>query len=121
MSPLGAYIQLTRYHARFLMFGFLMAFVSSAGQTYFIGIFGPEIRASFDLTHTQWGTIYLVGTLCSALLLPWSGQVIDRVDLRVFSCVVLVGLVVACFTISLAQSIAMLKTEERATTVPLFQ
>ena len=108
MSPLGDYIQLTRYHARFLLFGFLMAFVSSAGQTYFIGIFGPEIRASFELTHTEWGTIYLIGTLCSALLLPWSGQIIDRVDLRWFSVFVLAGLVAACLTVSFAESIVAL-------------
>ena len=85
-----------------------MAFISSAGQTYFIGIFGPEIRVTFDLSHTQWGSIYLVGTLCSAMVLPWSGQLIDRVDLRIFVSIVVFGLSLACLTISLAPSIIML-------------
>ena len=85
-----------------------MAFTSSAGQTYFIGIFGPEIRNYFQLNHTQWGTIYLVGTLCSALALPWSGQLIDRLDLRTFSTIAVVGLALACVSISMAPSVTIL-------------
>ena len=67
---------------RFLLFGLLLTFTSSAGQTYFIGIFGPEIRLSFDLSHTQWGSVYLAGTLLSTAFLPFSGQLIDRIDTR---------------------------------------
>ena len=93
---------------RFLGFGFLLAFTSSAGQTYFIGAFGPEIRTSFDLSHTQWGAIYMVGTLCSALVLPWSGNLIDRIDLRIYTAGVVSGLVLACLSISVAPSILIL-------------
>ena len=108
MAPLQQYLSLTRNHARFLAFGFLMAFTSSAGQTYFIGIFGPDIREVFELNHTQWGSIYLIGTLCSALILPWSGQLIDRIDLRRFTAIVVIGLSMACLTISLTSSVVML-------------
>ena len=85
-----------------------MAFTSSAGQTYFIGIFGPEIQQIFALNHTQWGSIYLIGTLCSALVLPWSGNLIDRIDLRLFTVIVISGLSIACLTISFTSSIFML-------------
>ena len=108
MAPIQQYLNLTRNHARFLAFGFLMAFTSSAGQTYVIGIFGPDIREVFELNHTQWGSIYLIGTLCSALVLPWSGQLIDRIELRLFAAIVVVGLSIACLTISLASSVIML-------------
>ena len=59
-----------------------MALGSSFGQTYFIGGFGPEIREEFDLTQTSWSAIYMIGTLGSALVLPWTGQQIDRITLK---------------------------------------
>ena len=43
----------TRPNAKLLGFGFLMALGSSFGQTYFIGVFGPEIREEFDLTRER--------------------------------------------------------------------
>jgi MFS family permease len=108
MVALFDYIAFARNHTRFLGFGFLLAFTSSVGQTYFIGIFGPEIRETFNLSHTQWGSIYLVGTLCSALVLPWSGNIIDRVDLRYYVAAVVTGLTLACVMISYAPTILIL-------------
>jgi len=70
---------------RFLFFGFLLAFSSSFGQTFFIGVFGPEVRAEFGLSHGDWSLIYMIGTLMSALALPWTGRLIDRVDLRLYT------------------------------------
>ena len=108
MISVSSYVAFARKHARFLGFGCLLAFTSSAGQTYFIGIFGPEIRQTFSLSHTHWGGLYLVGTLCSALVLPWSGQLIDRVDLRLYVAIVVAGLAIACATISLAPTVLAL-------------
>ena len=48
---------------RFLGFGFLLAFLSSAGQTYFIGVFGAGIQAEFSLDAGSWGRTYMFGTL----------------------------------------------------------
>ena len=96
--PFGPYMRFARANARLVGFGFLMAFASSFGQTYFIGIFGPGIQADFGLSHTAWGTIYMMGTLASAALLPWSGKQIDRLDLRLYATIVLVLIAVACFT-----------------------
>lgn len=102
------YVAFARHHARFLSFGCLLAFTSSAGQTHFIGIFGPEIREAFQLSHTQWGSLYLLGTLASALVLPWSGRLLDRVDLRLYVAAVVIGLAFACVAISQASSLIML-------------
>lgn len=93
------YLSFVRSNVRFL------CFTSSAGQTFFIGIFGQDIRSEFSLSHTQWGALYLMGTLASALLLPWSGQLIDRIELRWFVCTALLGLVIACISISLVNSV----------------
>jgi MFS family permease len=77
---------------RFLGFGFTLAFLSSAGQTYFIGVFGADIQAEFALDAGSWGRIYMFGTLASALLINWSGALIDRIDLRQFTTLALLGL-----------------------------
>lgn len=108
MGPIREYLQFVQRHPRFLFFGFAVAFSSSAGQTYFIGIFGPSIREAFGLSHTQWGTIYMLGTLMSAALLPWSGGLLDRFNLRLYSPAVLCGLVLACFVISITPSALIL-------------
>ena len=102
------YLTFAARHRRLLAFGFLLTFASSAGQTFFIGIFGPNIREAFGLDHTGWGTLYLIGTLLSALILPWTGQLIDRLDLRWYVTFALTGLAVACLAISFAHSLVML-------------
>lgn len=96
MSVLGEYRDFVARHRRFVGFGFLFAAGSSFGQTYFIGVFGPSIQAEFGLSHTQWGTIYLIGTLASAMLLPWTGRYIDRMNLMRYSYLVLALMICAC-------------------------
>jgi MFS family permease len=105
---LADYFAFAARNRRLLALGFLLTFTSSAGQTFFIGIFGPEIRSAFDLSHTEWGSLYLAGTLASAAVLPWSGQLIDRFDLRYYVTFALLGLTAACLVMSLATSIVVL-------------
>lgn len=93
---------------RFLGFGFLLAFVSSAGQTYFIGVFGSAIQAEFALDAGSWGRTYMIGTLASALVINWTGTLIDRIDLRWFTALAMLGLAGACLTIGLVSSPLML-------------
>lgn len=80
---------------RLLVFGFLMAFASSSGQTFFISLFSAQFREAFDLSHGGFGALYSAATLASGFLLLWAGGMIDRVDLRLFAAVVLAGLAVA--------------------------
>lgn len=96
MISLLSYLRLVHTHARFLGYGFMMTFAACAGQTVIIGAFGPAVRDTFGLSHTVWGAIYMAGTLTSAAVLPWSGQLIDRVPLSRFSLWVCIGLVIAC-------------------------
>ncbi|MFT4608229.1 MAG: MFS family permease [Gammaproteobacteria bacterium] len=94
------YWHFARAHPRFLGFGFFLAFMSSAGQTYFIGVFGQEIQAEFGLDAGSWGRTYMMGTLASAIVINWSGALIDRFDLRWFTAVALIGLSLACWLMS---------------------
>ena len=93
---------------RLIAFGFVMTFASSFGQSYFVGVFGPALREEFGLSHTSWGTIYMVGTLISAGILPWTGQLVDRMSLRLFTMVVCAGIVLACFSFVLAPTVIFL-------------
>ena len=85
-----------------------MTLSSSFGQTYFIGVFGPEIQTEFNLSHTEWGTIYMIGTVLSAALLTWSGAFIDWFSLQRYTLFVLVFLTVACIFMSITASMLML-------------
>ena len=103
-----SYVRFAAENRRFLAFGFLLAFSSSFGQTFFIGVFGPDLRAEFGLSHGDWSLVYMAGTLASAVVLPWSGRLIDRLDLGVFTAVVSIGLAAACFATVTAGHVAAL-------------
>ena len=107
-SPIAAYRQLFVTNSRLVVFSFVMALYSSFGQTYFIGVFGPQIQAEFGLSHTLWGSIYLAGTLASALLMPFTGALIDRFSLSGYALAVGLALVAACAYISVVAGPMML-------------
>lgn len=90
---------------RFLTFGFLFVFFASFGQTFYIGLFGEEIRATFDLSNRGYGFIYTVGTLGSAFVIAWTGGLFDRWDLRVYVCFVSAMFVVAHFVMATATGV----------------
>ncbi len=90
---------------RFLTFGFLFVFLASFGQTFYIGLFGEEIRAAFDLTNRGYGFIYTVGTLGSAFLIAWTGGLFDRWDLRVYVCFVSTMFIIAHFVMATATGV----------------
>ena len=91
-----SFLPLIQSEWRLLLFGFAMMFGSSLGQTYFIGLFSGEIRAALDLSHGDFGGIYSAATLVSAVLLLWTGALIDRMDLRRYAYLVTLGLAGAC-------------------------
>ena len=105
---LRAYLAFAAGRHRLLAFGFVGAFASGFGQTYFIGIFGPAIQAELALSHTAWGGVYMAGTLASALVLPFTGKRIDDVDLRVYTALVCLLGAVACAVASVAGGLASL-------------
>jgi MFS family permease len=95
-----------RAHGRLLGFGLVMALSSGFGQTFFISLFGAEVRAGLDLSHGGFGTLYSLGTLGSAALLVFGGRLIDRWPLALFAGTVLGGLALGCLAMSAAESAA---------------
>jgi MFS family permease len=108
MLHLASYLQFACDNLRFLAFGFFMLLASSIGQTFFIGIFGPAVRAEFGLTHTSWSAVYMTGTLMSAFVLPWTGQKIDSVPLPRYVAMVIMALICAAIFMALVPSVAFL-------------
>ncbi|WP_425407329.1 MFS transporter [Hwanghaeella sp.] len=102
------YFGFIRANARLLGFGGLLCLASSFGQTFFISLFSAEIRAEFSLSDGEFGAVYSLGTLASAFLLLWTGQLIDRVDLRFYIVAVFTGLGLAAVLMSLTHSVVLL-------------
>lgn len=90
-----------RQNAPFLAAGVLMTFLSSFGQTFFISVFSGEIRASFGLSHGEWGGIYMLGTMASAAVMVWAGGLTDLFRVRALGPVVLIGLASASLAMAL--------------------
>jgi len=108
MHSLAAYLGFLAGNARFLAVGFLLCFFSSFGQTFFIALFGAEIRGSLDIGHGTFGTVYSLATMASAALMLWLGALLDRIDLRRYAagaCLLLAG---AALLLPLADSLVLL-------------
>ncbi len=101
------YLHFVRAHPRFLAFGVVAAGLSGFGQTFFIALFGGEIRSAFHLSHGDFGLLYSGATLLSGLGLVWAGWLLDRVDLRVFTACVVVALAVGSATLAMAATVAV--------------
>ena len=95
-------------NARFLAFGAFAGFFSSFGQTYVIALFNPEIRATFSLSHFDFGLIYAIATVASGTCLIWIGRLIDHVDLRRYLIAATAALATACLLLSWSPSVALL-------------
>ena len=93
---------------RFLLFGFLMSFWSSLGQTFFISLFSSEIRADLGLSHGGFGSYYALATTASALTLFWLGKLADTVSVPRLSAMTLAGLCLAALYFSTVSSVVML-------------
>ena len=102
------YLIFIQQNGRFLFYGFLLAFLSSSGQTYFIALFGAEIRQEYGLSHGDFGLVFSLGTLASAACLIWAGRKVDNFDLRLYSVIVVFGLAVACGVMAGGQGVAFL-------------
>ena len=93
---------------RFLFFGIALNFFSSTGQTFFISIFGAEFKKDFGLSDGDFGFLFMIATLLSALSLIWFGRLIDRIDLRIYTLFICLGSIFASLSVSLATSTIML-------------
>lgn len=101
-------LKLIRTEWRLLLFGFLMTFWSSPGQTFLISLFSGEIRAELQLSDGEFGAVYSMATLLSAVVMVWSGTLLDRIDLKKFSLAIVFGLSIGCTLMSFSAGIASL-------------
>lgn len=97
-----------RRNARWLLAGLLLTFLSSFGQTFFIGLSGNALREAFSLTEGGFGLLYMAATLASAASLPFAGRSLDYLPawkVAAFSMPVLAG---ACLMVAFAPHVAVL-------------
>ena len=98
-------LKLIRTEWQLLLFGFLMTFWSSPGQTFLISLFSGEIRAELALSDGEFAGIYSLATLASAIVMIWSGALIDRMDLKRLSIAIVLGLAIGCGMMSFSNGI----------------
>jgi len=95
-------------NARWLAGGLNLTFFGSFGQTFFIALFSEHLRRDFALTHGQFGSIYMLGTLASAITLVFIGKVVDRYSVTQVSTGVILALSAACVVMASANSVITL-------------
>lgn len=100
--------QFVKNNYRFLLFGFILTFCSSFGQTFFIGIFNPYIREDLSLSHSEFGLIYSLATLLSSFSLIWIGKKIDDFKIIYFAIAVCLFLAFSSFFLTLVSNIILL-------------
>lgn len=91
-----------RAESRVLGFALLGAFLSSPGQTFFIAAFTASMAASIGVSVGELGIIYMAATLAAGLSLPLFGAWIDRLDLKLYTPLVVAGLALACLVTALS-------------------
>ncbi|MFL2795641.1 MAG: nitrate/nitrite transporter [Paracoccaceae bacterium] len=102
------YFAFIRTNIAWLLAGFILALNSSFGQTFFISIFAGKIQAYFNLSHGDWGSIYMMGTLASATVMIWAGTSSDIFRARSIGVLVLVGLSMSTLLMALNPAVWLL-------------
>ena len=93
---------------RWLAGGFLLTLFSSFGQTFFIGLSGSDLRATFHLSEGAFGGVYMLATLASAMTLPFLGRTLDLMPGWKVAGFTMPALAAACVLIALAPSLIVL-------------
>lgn len=90
-----------------LAFGLLLAFFSSFGQTFLLSLYVPSIEELLDISNAEFGTIYAVATVGSALTLPWIGGYFDTIEAKRYTLMVIAGLMVALLLLSFSYHVIL--------------
>lgn len=98
---------LTR-NARWLAGGFLLLFVSSFGQSFFVALSGGDIRRDFALSNGDFGLLYMAVTIASAFALAWIGPVVDRWPARRSALLALLALGLGALALALSDHVVPL-------------
>jgi MFS family permease len=100
------YIQFIKNNAPFLLAGALLSFLSSFGQTFFIAIFGGEIREAYGLSNGDWGLLYMIATSASAIAMVFAGGFADLFRVRTLGIAVVLALGASCIAMSVNTTVA---------------
>lgn len=103
-----ALLTFVRQNARWLGGGFLLTFFSSYGQTFFISLSAGDIRAEYGLSHGDFGLVYMLATLASALTLTRLGQIVDRYSPAQVTLIVVPVLAAGCVMMAFASHVVLL-------------
>jgi MFS family permease len=101
-------LEFLRRHGAVVAFGFGLTLLSGFGQTFFIALSGPDIRAHFGLSNGGFGAIYSAATLLSAASMVYVGGIIDRASVAAYGAVALLGLSAATFLLAAAPNVLVL-------------
>ncbi|MBS3774086.1 MAG: MFS transporter [Bacteroidales bacterium] len=96
-----------KYNLSLLAFGLLLAFFSSFGQTFLLSLYVPSIEELLGVSNAEFGTIYAVATVGSALTLPWIGGYFDTIDTKRYTLMVIGGLMVALLLLSFSYHVIL--------------
>lgn len=108
MTQSTGYLKFIADNAPFLAAGALLSFLSVFGQTFFISVFGGEIREEFNLTNGEWGGLYMIATMGSALVMVWAGGLADVIKVRWLGIGVIACLGLACIAMGMNQNVTLL-------------
>ncbi|GAA4770218.1 MFS transporter [Stakelama sediminis] len=97
-----------RDNGRWIGGGFLLTMFSSFGQTFFVGLSGNDLRTQFDLSGGEFGGLYMLATLGSALTLPWLGRTLDFMPGWKVARFALPALALACLLVGTAPHVVVL-------------
>ncbi|MGE0416046.1 MAG: MFS transporter, partial [Acetobacteraceae bacterium] len=103
-----AYLLFIGRHWNHLVFGMMLMGLSSFGQTFFISLFGPQLRDAYDLSDGGLGTAYAVATFASAFTLPRVGRWIDDTTVPRYTMAVAALLATACALMAASTHIMIL-------------
>lgn len=102
------FLSFLRENARWIAGGFLLTFISTVGQTAFIALSAGQIKSEYGLSNGGWGLVYMIGTLASALTLPYLGQIVDRHSVRGVAMFVLPMLGLAAILMAVSTNVVVL-------------
>ncbi len=102
------WVKLLKHHPLLMSYGFFFNFFSSFGQTFFVSLLVPFWIAEIGITNSEFGSMYGLISVTSALTLPLFGRYIDLMPLRRYSLIIFIGLILSVTLLTTANSFLLL-------------
>lgn len=81
----NTYVAFVRNHARPVVFGGMLTFFSSLGQTFYVSLFVPFVLVEFNMTKSVFGTYYALATILASVFLVRFGKAMDYLPVKKFT------------------------------------